>query len=160
MEISIRRANDRDAVRVTELLHQVLDIHAKIRPDIFLAGTTKYSRDELSEIFRDDLRPVFVAVDENDRTVGYAFCIMKEQSGINLVHCKTLYIDDLCVDSSCRGSHIGRKLYDYVIDYARKSGCSNVTLNVWEGNNSARAFYEKQGMKVRSTQMETIIEKN
>jgi ribosomal protein S18 acetylase RimI-like enzyme len=29
-----------------------------------------------------------------------------------------------------------------------------VTLNVWEGNDSARAFYDKMGFTVRKTVME------
>lgn len=55
----------------------------------------------------------------------------------------TLYIDDLCVDENSRGQHVGRKLYEYVLNYAREQGCYDVTLNVWEGNDNARAFYEK-----------------
>ena len=69
----------------------------------------------------------------------------------------TLYIDDLCVDETKRGLHVGKKLYEYLLDYARKSGCYDVTLNVWEGNDSARGFYEKMGMFVKETQMEIIL---
>ena len=45
--------------------------------------------------------------------------------------------------------HIGTKLYNYVIDFARKSGCYNVTLNVWAGNDGAMKFYERIGFKVQ-----------
>ena len=61
--MQIRRAQEKDAERVLALLSQVLELHAALRPDIFVSGTTKYSRAELLEIFRDDRRPVFVAVD-------------------------------------------------------------------------------------------------
>lgn len=40
------------------------------------------------------------------------------------------------------------------MDFAKQTGCYTVTLNVWEGNDSARHFYEKMGMFVRETQME------
>ena len=67
-------AQEKDISRLIELLEQVLQIHADIRPDIFIPGTTKYTDDELREILKDDTKPVYVAVDENDVCLGYAFC--------------------------------------------------------------------------------------
>lgn len=55
------------------------------------------------------------------------------------------------------GKGVGKKLYDYVLDYARESQCYNVTLNVWEGNGPAKRFYEKCGMQVQKTGMETVL---
>ena len=52
-------------------------IHADIRPDIFIPGTTKYTEDELKEMLKDDTKPVYVAADENDVCLGYAFFKMK-----------------------------------------------------------------------------------
>ena len=70
---------------------------------------------------------------------------------------KTLYIDDLCVDESARNAHIGRLLYEYVLDYARKQGYYNVTLNVWADNINAVKFYERLGLKTQKIGMETIL---
>lgn len=39
----IRRAEEKDIPKVIELLNQVLELHAVIRPDIFISGTTKYT---------------------------------------------------------------------------------------------------------------------
>ena len=39
----IRKAEEKDIPRILELLGQVLQIHADIRPDIFIPGTTKYT---------------------------------------------------------------------------------------------------------------------
>ena len=36
------------------LLSEVLELHAKLRPDIFISGTTKYTREELTNIFQND----------------------------------------------------------------------------------------------------------
>ena len=46
----IRKAEEKDIPRIIELLGQVLQIHADIRPDIFIPGTTKYTVDELTEL--------------------------------------------------------------------------------------------------------------
>ena len=70
---------------------------------------------------------------------------------------KTLYIDDLCVDELARGQHIGKILYDYVIEFARKNGFYNVTLNVWADNKNALLFYEKLELKTQKICMEKIL---
>ena len=59
--MTIRRANEKDIPRIIDLLGQVLQIHAEIRPDIFIPGTTKYTDAELSEMLKDDLKPIYVA---------------------------------------------------------------------------------------------------
>lgn len=156
--MKIRRAEEKDIEKVSHLLNEVLEIHAKIRPDIFISGTTKYTNEELLKIFQDDNRPVFVAVDDNDEVFGYAFCKFERQPfSTNMKDFKTLYIDDLCVDQKARGKGAGRALYDYVCSYAKKNGCYDITLNVWEGNDSARAFYDHMGLKVKETTLEHIL---
>lgn len=158
MSITIRRAVEKDTEKTMKLLSEVLELHAKLRPDIFIPGTTKYTREELQEIFRNDSTPVFVAADENDEVMGYAFCVIKRQPfSTNMKDFSTLYIDDLCVDENCRGQHIGSLLFDHVKQFAKEQGCHDLTLNVWEGNDVARAFYERKGMFVKETQMEILL---
>lgn len=155
--ITVRRAEDRDAEKVMKLLGEVLELHAKLRPDIFIPGSTKYTREELHGIFRNEDTPVFVAADDSGEVAGYAFCVMKQPPfSTNMKPMKTLYIDDLCVDEGCRGQNVGTILFDYVKQFAREQGCYDITLNVWEGNN-AREFYDKMGMFVKETQMEIIL---
>ena len=155
--MNIRRACQKDINEVKDLLDQVDMVHHIIRPDLFNIGR-KYNDEELTELFKDDTRPIFVAVDENDKTLGYAFCIHQHHPNDNvLTDIKTLYIDDLCVYDNLRGQHIGKALYEYVIEYAKQSGCYNVTLNVWAGNDSAESFYYNMGMKPQKTCMETIL---
>ena len=108
----IRKAEEKDIPRILELLKQVLQIHADIRPDIFIPGTTKYTEDELMELLKNDEKPIYVAVDENNVCVGYAFCQLREQPfSNNMVQFTSLFIDDLCVDTTIRGKHIGQKLF-------------------------------------------------
>ena len=150
----IRKAEEKDIPRILELLGQVLQIHADIRPDIFIPGTTKYTTDELTELLKNEEKPVYVAADEADVCVGYAFCQLKEQPfSNNMVPFKSLFIDDLCVDQETRGQHIGESLFEYVKKEAKQLGCYEVTLNVWAGNTSAEKFYEKMGMRTKERQM-------
>ncbi len=153
----IRRAEKRDIERMMALLGQVNLVHHQGRPDIFKLGT-KYSADELEEILSDESRPILVSVDADDEVQGYAFCIYQQHLGSNLLtDIKTLYIDDLCVDESLRGKHVGRSLYEAARALARETGCYNLTLNVWSCNESAMRFYEACGLKPQKVGMEEIL---
>lgn len=156
--MNIRRAEEKDISQIIELLGQVLQIHADIRPDIFIPGTTKYTSDELEKMLKDESKPIYVATDENDMCLGYAFCQLREQPfSNNMVQFKSLFIDDLCVDKKARYQHIGENLFEHVRNEAKKMGCYEITLNVWDGNTSAERFYEKMGLKTKERQMEYIL---
>lgn len=154
----IRRAENIDIPKINDLLRQVCLVHHNGRPDLFKYGAQKYADEELIQIISDDEKPVFVAVDEDNTVLGYAFCIFERHINDNiLTDIKTLYIDDLCVDKSFRGKHIGKQLYDYAVSFAKENGCYNLTLNVWNCNDSAMKFYEKCGLKPQKTHLETIL---
>lgn len=156
--MEIRLAKNADIPGMIELLKQVGEVHHQIRPDLFRAGAQKYSEADLEELLKDENRPIFVGV-EDDRMLGYCFCIIEEvKDNPVLRDVKSLYIDDLCVDEHIRGKHVGSRLYDHVCGYAKSIGCRSVTLNVWCGNDSAMAFYQSRGMKPRKIYMETALE--
>ena len=153
----MRRAAEGDIPAIDKLLYAVHKVHSDVRPDLFKAGAKKYTDDELRRIIADNARPVFVA-EKGGTILGYVFCIHQQyvNSG-NMTDVKTLYIDDLCVDEGVRGEHIGRTLYEYVLDYAKRRGYYNVTLNVWADNTNALKFYEKLGMRTQKIGMEQIV---
>lgn len=153
----IRKAIDKDIPKISDLLSQVCLVHHNGRPDIFGVGR-KYNETELSEMLNDGTRPILVSTDGNDNVLGYCFCIFQQHINNSvLTDIKTLYIDDLCVDENERGKHIGKELYEAAVELARKSGCYNLTLNVWSCNTSAMRFYEAQGLIPQKTCMEKIL---
>lgn len=157
-KLTVRRAAPRDLPRLHELLRQVAEVHHQGRPDLFKAGQRKYTDEQLLEILADDTRPVLAAVNGQDVVQGYAFCVFKQFINDNIMtDIRTLYIDDLCVDEACRGQHVGTRLYDAVLDFARQHGCYNVTLNVWSCNKSAQKFYEARGLVPQKIGMEVIL---
>ena len=156
--MQVRRACEKDLAGVHKLLNQVLAVHAEGRPDIFRAGTRKYTDAELLAMFEDDAHPVFVAVGDDGAVLGHAFCELQDYRQSNSWQpIMSLYIDDICVDEKSRGKHVGTALYQHVIDFAREKGCHNVTLNVWECNPGARAFYDAMGMTPLKTCLEQVL---
>ncbi|MCH5251694.1 MAG: GNAT family N-acetyltransferase [Lachnospiraceae bacterium] len=156
--MNIRKAEEKDKGQIMNLLSQVLMVHHLGRPDLFKGNCTKYTDKELSDLIHNPQTPILVAVSETEEVLGYAFCQFHQKKGDNiLTDIKTLYIDDLCVDEAHRGKAIGRELYEAVLRFAKESGCYNVTLNVWECNETAKHFYEKCGLAVQKIGMEKIL---
>ena len=118
--MNIRRAEQKDLVGINKLLYQVLMVHHNGRPDLFKADVKKYNDEQLLGIIADDERPIFVGVDEEDYVMGYAFCVFEHHTDDNvLTPIKTLYIDDLCVDETLRGQHVGSRIYEHVLAFAK-----------------------------------------
>ena len=156
--MQIRRAKEKDMDGINRLLQQVLMVHHNGRPDLFKADVKKYTDEELLEILQDDTRPVFVGVDAQENVLGYAFCVFLQHVGDNiLTDIRTLYIDDICVDETVRGQHIGKQIYEYVVRFARENDFYNVTLNVWSCNPGAMKFYQSVGLTPYKVGMELIL---
>ena len=156
--MNIRRAKLTDMPGINNLLRQVLMVHHNGRPDLFKANAKKYTDEQLAELIKDDTKPIFVCVDEEEQVLGYAFCVWQQHVNNEiLTDIKTLYIDDLCVEEERRGQHIGKNLYEYVMAYAKDNGFYNVTLNVWSLNESAMKFYEACGLVPQKVGMEHIL---
>ena len=154
---NVRRAEARDIPAILNLLVQVNMVHHNGRPDLFNGPTTKYAGEELKAILADEETPVFVCVDENDLVLGHGFCMMQHTGNRLLAEHTTLYIDDICVDENARGLGVGRALCDHILAYAREKKCYNVTLNVWNCNPGAMAFYDRLGFSPYKVGMEVIL---
>ena len=155
--MEIRFAQSRDIPGMLNLLQQVGEVHHQIRPDLFRSGAQKYNEAALDALLKNPDRPIFIALNEG-QVAGYAFCILQiTKDDPVLQDRKVLYIDDLCVDEAQRGHGIAGALYQQVCQYARSIGCDAVTLNVWSGNDTAMAFYQKCGLKPQKVGMEFIL---
>ena len=155
--MQIRFAKNADIPAMIRLLKQVGRVHYEGRPDIFRADAQKYDESALTALLQDKNRPILVAEVESS-VVGYAFCVLQNTVGDPVLQDKlTVYIDDLCVEETCRGAGVGKALYQAVLAYAKELGAYNVTLNVWAENKSALRFYEKMGLMPQKYGMETIL---
>jgi ribosomal protein S18 acetylase RimI-like enzyme len=155
--MTIRRATNADIPGILNLLVQVDMVHHNGRPDLFKGPATKYNAEELERIIADEKTPVFVCAEE-ETVLGHAFCMHKQVVGdAVLTDVRTLYIDDICVDENVRGQHIGKKLYEHVLCYAKENGFYNITLNVWSCNPGAMHFYESLGLQPQKICMEMIV---
>ena len=153
----IRQAEISDIPEILRLLKQVCNVHHAIRPDIFKRDGSKYYDLDLIDILNDEDLPVWCAI-EDDKLLGYCFCRVDISFGPASTVRKELYIDDLCVDETAREKGVATCLFTHVRMLAKMNGFQFITLNVWEGNDSAMRFYEKMGMKPRKVFMDLPLE--
>ncbi len=156
--MEIRFAAAKDVPAILELLRQVGRVHHRGRPDLFRANAQKYGPSQVLALLDKTDTPIFVAA-EGDKVLGYCFCQIKTYYRDPVLEDHTTcYIDDLCVDETCRGQKVGKTLYQAVCRYARQRACRSVTLNVWSCNEGAMKFYEAMGMSAQKVAMETLLE--
>lgn len=156
--MEIRFAEARDVSAILALLRQVGRVHHQGRPDLFRANAQKYGASQVLSMLSSSSTPIFVAV-EDDRVLGYCFCQIKQYDHDPVINDHTqLYIDDLCVDESCRKQGVGQALYQQVCRYAKMRKVNSITLNVWCCNEGALRFYEKLGLKPQKIGMEQLLE--
>jgi acetyltransferase, GNAT family len=157
--MSIRLAQPKDIPDLLRLLEQILSVHHQARPDIFKEEGSKYSGQDLENLMMQEQTPIFVYENSDGQILGHLFVTIKEVTDNPVLQpIKTLFIEDLCVDQAARGQKIGDQLYQFAVSYAKEIGCYNLTLNVWNDNEGALRFYQRQGMKPQETVMETIID--
>lgn len=64
----------------------------------------------------------------------------------NLIYGRFMYVDDLVVDPSERGSRWGARLIDALDALARDADCNKLVLDTGLGNALAQRFYFRQGL--------------
>ena len=155
--MNIVRAEKRHIPGMLRLLGQVGQVHHEGRPDLFREGAIKYDAAALEALLQEEKSPIFIA--EEGDVLGYCFCQCQEVEGNACILGRTeLYIDDLCVEETARGQHVGSRLYRYAAAWAKARGFDYVTLRVWDFPGSAEDFYRNMGMKCRYLCMEQKLE--
>ena len=158
-DMIIREALPEDFETVSVFLRKIAEQHRLGRPDIFKKDAQKYSREDFCAILTDENKPVFVTSDDSgERIFAHAFCQIREHPERTVAFGrKTLFLDDLYVDPSARGTGVGTCMMEHLKRFASEKGCYNIELNVWEFNEGAISFYNKIGMSTQTRQMELII---
>lgn len=143
----IELPNINDLMEIDKIALQVHECHVKWRPDIFEHTASILSADDLSKFIQNE--EIFIARIEN-KIVGYILLYKREGKKNGYRYRKELDIDAMGVDEEFRNQGIGSKLLEYVRDYAKENGYTDLRLTVNEENLNARHLYEKMGFKVKN----------
>lgn len=150
-KVVVRRATSDDASKVAEFAMKLFAQHREYDPERFadlshLDGAARYYGSRAQA----ETARVFVA-DIDEKVVGFAYLEYEAKDYADLLE-NAVWLHDLYIDESARGTGSGKALMAAVVEAAREFGAGNVVLGVAAKNSHAREFFERLGFR------ETVIE--
>ena len=96
---------------------------------------------------------LFSVVDDGGRIVGCAsLCVFDSPTG------RKGHIEDVVVSNDCRGRHLGRKLLEHMLDYARTNLAPiDIHLTSRPSRVAANTLYRTLGFEQRDTNVYRLI---
>ncbi|MBQ8508915.1 MAG: GNAT family N-acetyltransferase [Clostridia bacterium] len=150
----IRPAREGDHLLIRPLQAQIARVHADGRPDLFRDAPRYYDEAAFSDKLSNPDSYIWLAESEG-KVVGYAFAMhIRYRNHPTYRDFDRFYIDDICVDETCRRQGIGSQLFERCLEQARELCCRDVELGVFAFNKEAIAFYRGMGMHERTLRME------
>ena len=122
-------------VRIVPMTADHLDEVAELERICF---SVPWSRNMLAEELDNLLSAFLVALDDNDRVVGYAGLQVVLDEG---------YITNVAVRPECRRQGVAAKLLQVFLDFAKANKLAFLTLEVRASNYDAIALYGSRGFR-------------
>src|SRR5574343_1395353 len=135
--IQIRRAQKEDCSRIMELV-QELATYEKAPEQV----TVSLEHFTESGFGKNPVWWAFVA-EENDRILGFALYYIRYSTWKG----QRMYLEDILVTEEMRGQHIGKLLFDRLIEECKEKGFKGMVWQVLEWNEPAINFYKKYNAK-------------
>lgn len=147
MSIEIRKVLESDFAQLLALFQEFAEFQK----------TPERMTNTLAQMQQEkDFFHAFVAVNEQDKLVGYGTWFFTYHTWVG----KSLYMDDLYVSPDYRGTGLGQRLFDNVLEVAKAGFCNRMRWLVSDWNINAQEFYKKIGATLDHTEMhcELVIE--
>jgi len=122
-------------------VHDLLVLMTELDPEIAV------TEQMLRTVVQSTDTHLFAAVDEAGRIAGCAsFCIYPSPTGLKAT------VEDVVVGSQFRGQHLGRRLLEYILDYARRELKKvDIHLTSRPQRVAANELYRSLGFRQRET---------
>ena len=108
----------------------------------------QYSQEQLIvQILKQQQNGYQIAyVEEEDTVICVAGFVISEK----LAWGKSLYIDDLVTNQECRSRGAGKRILDWLKDYAHSQQCNQIHLDSGVQRFAAHRFYLREGFNIAS----------
>jgi len=151
MSVTVRRAEPQDAVTIAKLALKLFAQHREYDPERFadlgnVAGAERYYGG------RTTAEEAIVLVAETaGEIIGFVYAEFEEINYAELLE-SAVWVHDLFVLESTRGTGAGKALIDATAEAARRTGADKLVLTVAAKNEFGRSFFKGRGFR------ETMIE--
>jgi len=153
--IAVRPVGPNDAEAVVTLAWELLRYHAEISPWLAPAPTIERFADAWQPYFERfagvDGRLALVA-ELDRRLAGYLLACLRDLPPI-LEGPPELLVAEVMVVAEQRGRGVGRSLMGAAYEWGVRHGCQIARLHVYEPNEGAMGFYEREGFEVHERVM-------
>ena len=147
--LQLARPVDREQVEC--IAKEVHALHVSWRPDIYEMPDELYSAERFARVIAE--KQLYVAKDR-EQVLGYVLLKMRSYDWPGVVRRKVMVVGELAVREEIRNKGIGSAIMDDVKVLARAFGCTDLQLGVYPQNDAAVAFYQKNGLMIRSIDMQ------
>ncbi|MDM5334286.1 GNAT family N-acetyltransferase [Ureibacillus composti] len=154
MNISVEKARIEDFHAINFIVKEGHEEHANAHPHIFKKVDEVMSANYFNELLSDPDCEIFVARLNNHEVVGFAVMELQYSPLFeSLIPRKYAYMNDFGVKETYQRNGIGDLLFQACMKWSREKGAKELELTVWEFNEKAIAFYEKNEMRTISRKM-------
>ena len=154
MTISLERATPEYYDDFVRIYAEVSACHVDAVPWMFRTPEGEiFSREHYESLIADEQTYFVLAIDDG-RAVGAVNAIIRESVDIPILRPRHyLKVNDIAVLTEYRSQGIGSRLLSEVEVWGRARGIHEIELQVWDFNESAKAFYAKRGFDTVSRVM-------
>ena len=146
--MNIRPATPLDALILSSLSMDVQRLHAEHHPRIFkIPESEDYAIPFFQEMLADPTVTIFIAED-NGNALGYIVCkLVERQDNPFTFAARILLVDQISVRPDARRKGVGETLLNRVEILARQQKAERISLDSWDFNLDAHAFFERMGFQ-------------
>lgn len=157
----VRDAQINDFLQMGNIFKQVDGLHIEAHPKIFNPPMDNVRSKEYIDSVLENEKSKLIVVLDNEKVIGLAKADIESAPNIPLfVQRDWLSISTIVVDENHRGKGVGKKLLNYLYDWAIEHKVTEVELTVFSFNDSAIKFYESNGFSVYRTKMHRNLDDN
>lgn len=150
--LELATPSDREVINA--MARQVHAMHVQWRPDIYEMVDELYPEARFQEAV--NARQLYVGK-IGGVTVGYVAVKIRDYDWPGMVKRKVMFVDEICVEESCRNQGIGMEMMADVRALAKAFRCTDLQLSAYPQNDGAVAFYQKCGFTIQSISMQRKV---
>jgi GNAT superfamily N-acetyltransferase len=150
--IVIRAAREADLATVIRFQQGIVDAERPFDSTLREGGIRYY---DLEELIRAD-NVLFVIAELDGLSIGCGFARIDAAKGF-LKHVREGYLGLMYVDPAFRGRGVNAKILEQLTRWCRSQGATELRLEVYPDNASARSAYEKAGFTPYMLQMRLAL---